>query len=165
MCLVFLITRRSRNLPMALPPYPYQQPKSNNTLVIILVVVVLVTVLLVAGTVAFAFYAPTILRSSSSSNMRQDPTVTSATLACTGTCDLTSQFSDNTGQSRQIAQDGPGSWTLQRPSNAFYWDVEWQISLGSSGSISITLNTGYSLVHLQGPSSNQGSWSTASGQY
>ena len=164
MRLVSLITRKSRHLPMAAPPYPYQQPKNNNTLIILVVVVVLVAVLLVAGIVAFAFYAPTILRSSSS-NVRQDPTVTRATLACTGTCDLTAQFSDNTGQSRRLAQNGPGSWTLQRPSNAFYWDVEWQISLGSSGSISITLNTGYSLVHLQGPSSNQGSWSTASGQY
>jgi len=165
MCLVLLITRRSRNLSMAIPPYPYQQPKGNNTLFIVLIVVVLVAVVLVAGVVAFAFYAPTILRSSSSSNVRQDPAVTSATFACTGTCDLRAQFSDNVGQSRQLAQNGPGSWTLQRPSNAFYWDVEWQISLGSSGSISITLNTGYSLVQLQGPSSNQGSWSTAAGQY
>lgn len=149
---------------MAAPPYPYQQPKSNNTLIIVVAVVILIAVVLV-GIVAFAFYAPTIFRSSSSSNVLRDPNVTSATLVCTGTCGLTAQFSDSTGQSRQITQNGMGTWTLLRPSNAFSWDVEWQISLGSTGSISITLNTGLQLLHLQGPTSNQGSWSTASGQY
>ncbi len=150
---------------MAVPPYPYRQPR-NNTLIIVVAVVVMVAVILIGGVIAIALYTPAILRTSTGgSNNRQDPAVTSATLVCTGTCDLSAQFSDDNGQSRQIAQNGRGSWTIQRPFSSNYWLVEWQISLRSTGSIAITLNTGYALLQVEGPTNNQGSWSTSSGQY
>src|SRR6267143_4204554 len=149
---------------MTTPMYPYQQPRKDNTLII--AVVVIVAVVLVGTILAVGFYAPAILQSSSGvSNTVQDSSVTSATMTCTGSCDLSAHFSDSTGQSRQIAQTGPGVWMLDRPSSAYNWQVDWQVTLGSFGSVAITLNTGRTLLQLQGPSSNQGSWSTSSGQY
>ncbi len=149
---------------MAVLLYSEQPPKNSNTPIIVVAVIVLAVVLL-GGVFAFAFYTPTIFRSSSSNGL-QDPRVSSATLVCTGTCDFTAQFySDVTGQTGQIAQNGPGAWMLQRPSNAVYWNIEWRIALSSTGSVTISLNTGYVILQLQGPTSNQGSWTTSTGQY
>ncbi len=149
---------------MALLPSPPPTKKNNALLVVALVVILVIAVL---GTVlAVMFYDPTIFQTGSrgsNTNTLEHPEVTSATLACTGGCSLSAQFSDNTGQTMQISQYGPGSWTLDRPSNAYRWQVDWQVSLGD-GSLRITLNTGHLLIQLQGPSSNQGSWSTGSGE-
>jgi len=156
----------SRFLNMAVPPYFYHEPKSSNTLIIVVAVIGLIGLILVGAIVAFVFYSPNILRSSSSSRSLQDPRVTSATLTCTGICNLTGQFySDYTSQSRPIASNGPGIWMLERPSNAIYWDIGWRFNLTSTGSITIALNTGFVVLHLQGPTSNQGSWTTSTGQY
>lgn len=162
----FLLTRAiCRSLIMAVPPDPYQQPRNSNTLIILAVIVVAVLVL--GGAIlAFMFYTPARFLSSTSSNSLQDPSVTSATLTCTGTCNITAHFySDYSGASAQIAQDGPLSSTIQRSSSAIYWDIEWRITLQSTGTISITLNTGFVVSELQGPISNQGSWTTSTGQH
>src|SRR5437870_3870545 len=125
----------SRFLNMAVPPYFYHEPKSSNTLIIVVAVIGLIGLILVGAIVAFVFYSPNILRSSSSSRSLQDPRVTSATLTCTGICNLTGQFySDYTSLSRPIASNGPGIWMLERPSNAIYWDIEWRFNLTSTGS-------------------------------
>jgi len=151
---------------MAVPPYPYQQPKDGNTPIIVVAAVVLFVLVLVGAIASFLFYTPNILRSSSSSRDLQDPSVTSATLTCTGICNLSGQFySDYTSQSGPIASNGPGIWMLERSSNAIYWDIEWRISLTSTGSITLTLNTGFVVLQLEGPTSNQGSWTTSTGQH
>jgi len=151
---------------MAVPPYPYQQPKDGNTPIIVVAAVVLFVLVLVGAIASFLFYTPNILRSSSSSRDLQDPSVTSATLTCTGICNLSGQFySDYTSQSGPIASNAPGVWMLERSSNAIYWDIEWRISLTSTGSITLTLNTGFVVLQLEGPTSNQGSWTTSTGQH
>ncbi len=159
-------SRTSRFLGMVDSLYYYQEPTSSNTQIIVVAVVILIGLVLVGAMVAFVFYTPSILSSSSSSRSLQDPKVTGATLTCTGICNLTGQFySDYTRQSGPIASNGPGIWMLQRPSNAIYWDIEWRFNLTSTGSMTITLNTGFVVLHLQGPTSNQGSWTTSTGQY
>src|SRR5437667_5825674 len=134
---------------MAAPPYPYQQPEDSHTPIIVVAAVVLFVLVLVGGIVAFLFYTPNILGTSSSSRDLQDPSVTSATLTCTGICNLTGQFySDYTSQSGPIASNGPGIWQVDRSSNAIYWDIEWRIDLTSTGSSTIALNTGLGGVHV-----------------
>jgi hypothetical protein len=148
------------------PPYPYQQPEDSHTPIIVVAAVVLFVLVLVGGIVAFLFYTPNILRTSSTSRDLQDPSVTSATLTCTGICNLTGQFySDYTSQSGPIASNKSAIWQLDRPSNAIYWDIEWRINLTSTGSMTIALNTGLVVLHLQGPTSNQGSWTTSTEQH
>lgn len=151
---------------MAVPFYSYQEPKNGNTLTIVVVLVLIIVVVLGGAVSALLFYTPTTLRSSSRSSGLQDPSVTSATLTCTGSCNLTGQFySDYTSQSGPISSTKSAIWMLERPSNTIYWDIEWRISLTSPGTITIKLNTGFVVLQLQGPTSNQGSWTTSTGQY
>ncbi len=160
------ISGTSRFLFMAIPAYSHQEPKSNNTLTIVVAVVLVIAVVFGGAIFAFLFYTPTTFRSSSSSGGLQDPSVRSATLTCTGTCNLTGQFySDYTSQSGPIQSSRSAIWMLERPSNAIYWDIEWRISLNSPGTVTITLNTGFIVLQLQGPSNNQGSWTTSTGEH
>ena len=164
--LSLFISRVTRFPVMAAPPYPYQQPEDIHTPIIVVAAVVLFVLVLVGGIVAFLFYTPNILGTSSTSRDLQDPSVTSATLTCTGICNLTGQFySDYTSQSGPIASNKSAIWQLDRPSNAIYWDIEWRINLTSTGSITIALNTGFAVLHLQGPTSNQGSWTTSTEEH
>ena len=164
--LSLFISRVTRFPVMAAPPYPYQQPEDIHTPIIVVAAVVLFVLVLVGGIVAFLFYTPNILGTSSTSRDLQDPSVTSATLTCTGICNLTGQFySDYTSQSGPIASNKPAIWQLDRPSNAIYWGIEWRINLTSTGSIIIALNTGFVVLHLQGPTSNQGSWTTSTEEH
>ena len=104
--LSLFISRVTRFPVMAAPPYPYQQPEDIHTPIIVVAAVVLFVLVLVGGIVAFLFYTPNILGTSSTSRDLQDPSVTSATLTCTGTCNLTGQFySDYTSQSGPIASN------------------------------------------------------------
>ena len=151
---------------MAVPYYSHQEPKNGNALNIVIALVLIIAVVLGGAVFAFLFYTPTTFRSTSSSSSLQDPSVTSATFACTGTCNLTGQFySDYTSQSGPISSNKPATWMLDRPPNAIYWDIEWRISLSSPGTITIKLNTGFLVLQLQGPTSNQGSWTTSTAPY
>jgi len=164
--LFLLISRMTRFPVMVVPPYPHQQPEDSQNPIIVVAAVVLFVLVLVGGIAAFLFYTPNILRSSASSRDLQDPSVTSATLTCTGICNLTGQFySDYTSQSGPIASNKSAIWQLDRPSNAIYWDIEWRINLTSTGSITVVLNTGFVVLNLQGPTSNQGSWTTSTEEH
>ncbi len=151
---------------MAVPPYPHQQQEDTHTPIVVVAAVVLFVLVLVGGIAAFLFYTPNILRSSSASRDLQDPSVTSATLTCIGICNLTGRFySDYTSQSGPIASNKSAIWQLDRPSKAMDWDIEWRINLTSTGYMTIALNTGFVVLNLQGPTSNQGSWTTSTGQH
>lgn len=152
---------------MALSPSPYQQPR-NNSVGLSIALVLVAAVLLIGGIVSpLIFRAPILWHTNTAHpSTGQDPAVWAVTLTCdVGICDLTGQLSDNTGQSMHISQIGARSWTVMRPYNTNNWLVDWQISLKSTGVLSIALNTGYSLLYVQGPTSNMGSWSTSSGQH
>src|SRR2546428_7723019 len=115
---------------------------------------------------SFLFCTPKILRSVCRLADLQDPSGTDGALTCTGISNLSGHFcSDYPSQSGPIASNAPGVWMLERSSNAIYWDIEWRISLTSTGSITLTLNTGFVVLQLEGPTSNQGSWTTSTGQH
>src|SRR5712691_2873373 len=156
-----------RSLTHGTSPNPYQQPR-NSSVSLSIALVVVATVLLIGGFVSpLVFRAPILWHTNTAHpSTGQDPAVWAVTLTCdVGICDLAGQLSDNTGQPMQISQIGAGSWTVMRPNNTNNWVVDWQISLKSTGVLSIALNTGYSLLYVQGPSSSMGSWSTSSGQH